>query len=413
MQKNQNLFIEKLENGLTIIVDQIDGVESVSYELSIPGGLIHEGEDQAGSVLLLAELTSRGAGDLNARQISDAFEGLGARHSESASSDSFSFRGLCLAPEFAECLGLTALQVLHPTLPEEEIAPIKSLLLQDIQSLPDSPSRLAMKELYAGYLPSPYNRSGLGTIEGISSATRSSLQELHAKFFSPQGAVLSVAGKVKVEEVVALAKKLFSKWTGAELKDPHFTEATCPGYKHIHSDSAQLQIALAFPSARYGDAEYYSAKVASVILSGGMFGRVFVEVREKRGLVYSVYARHLADRHSAYFVAYAGTTPERAQETLDVLSETLASVSKDLSPDELSRAKTHMKSSLVLGEESTSSRAVSNANDYWMLGRIRPFEEIMEQINLVDQSRIAELCNKFPAAKFYLTTLGSRELKVN
>ncbi len=411
MSSKSEVVIEKFSNGLTVIVERMEAVQSVAYDLTIPGGLIHEDPSEVGGVLVLAELVSRGAGDMDARQISDAFENLGARHSESATSDSFIFRGICLGPEFEESLKLTALQVLKPVLPEEEIPAIQSLLIQDINSLPDSPGRRVMENLHNKFLPEPFNRSDMGTLEGISSFNHESARKLHERFFSPQGSILSVAGNVEPAAVIRIAKELFGEWKGGKTETSDFSAVICPGQSHIEFESAQLQIALAFPSAKYGDPEYYSAKVASAVLSGGMFGRVFIEVREKRGLVYSVSARHVSEKQYGYFLAYAGTTPERAQETLDVLVNELRRLPDDLETEELNRAKTYMKSSLVLGDESTAARAISNAHDYWNLGRIRDFDEIMQQINAVDAAAIAALYKRFGAEQYYLATLGSRVLK--
>ena len=407
-----SVVIEQLPNGLTVIVEPVSGVESVAYQLMIPGGWVFESEDLQGGVMILAELTSRGVENLDARELSDAFDRLGARHSESVGSEHFSYGGMCLSQEFPEALRLTALEVLNPTLPEHEIAPIQSLLIQDINSLPDSPSRKVMHDLYAGYFPKPYNRSSLGTVAGIEKTTKSHLQALHQTMFSPQGAVFSVAGKVEIAQALSHVKKLFGNWSGQKNTQPTFGKVASSGYQHINVDSAQLQIALAYPSAPFGHPDYYAAKVASSILSGGMFGRVFVEVREKRGLVYSVSARHSANKDYGVVVAYAGTTPERAQETLDVLVAELRNLPGTIKNEELSRAKTTIKSSLVLGEESTASRAASNAQDFWIGKRVRPFEEIMANIEAVQAKDIDTLCQHFPADKFYLTTLGKSELTI-
>ena len=225
--------------------------------------------------------------------------------------------------------------------------------------------------------------------------------------------MLSVAGKVEVAQVIDIAKKLFGSWDGVKNTQPEFGKVVTSGYEHVSFDSAQLQIALAYPSAPFGHPDYYAAKVASSILSGGMFGRVFVEVREKRGLVYSVSARHSANQDYGVIVGYAGTTPERAQETLDVLVAELRNLPGTIKSEELSRSKTTIKSSLVLGEESTASRASSNTQDFWVGKRIRPFEEIMDNIESVQAEDIDRLCQNFPADKFYLTTLGKNKLNLS
>lgn len=410
---SESVVIEQLPNGLTLIVEPVKGVESVAYELLIPGGLVYEKAGREGGVLLLAELTSRGAGDMDAKALSDAFDRLGARHSEGAGGERFGYRGMCLSEEFPQALALSALEVLSPLLPADEIAPIQSLLIQDINSLPDNPSRRVMHELYSKYLPSPYNCSSMGTVAGIASCDRTYLKELKEDFFSPHGSILSVAGNVTVSQVQALSQQLFGSWQGRKNTAPKFGAVAGSGGSHIDFESAQLQIALAYPSAPFGHEDYYAAKVASSILSGGMFGRVFIEVREKRGLVYSVSARHSANQDYGVVVAYAGTTPDRAQETLDVLTHELRALPGTVTHDELARAKTNIKSGLVLGEESTASRAGSNAQDYWIAKRVRPFEEIMDHIQAVGAAQIDRFYEHFPANDYFLTTLGSVKLQQN
>ena len=148
------------------------------------------------------------------------------------------------------------------------------------------------------------------------------------------------------------------------------------------------------------------------LLGASMFGRLFVELREKRGLCYSVYARHGSTMSYGTVTAYVGTTPERAQESLDVLVGEMEKLHGSVTIDELERAKTNLKAALVMGEESPGSRAASNATDWWFLKRIRPLSEINGEIDKVTIESVNDFLRVYPFRPASLLTLGKNELKV-
>ncbi|MCB0319177.1 MAG: insulinase family protein, partial [Bdellovibrionales bacterium] len=357
--------IETLANGLTVIIEEISHVESVAYDLFIPGGIIYDKADKIGASLILSELSSRGAGGLSSRELSDAFESLGISRSEGTGQDRYIYAGNLIAKNLDRAIELTAKMLSAPLLPKEEVPNIKNILLQDIHSLNDSPVRRAMIELSKNYLPDPFGRPNIGTLEGIKSTSIVDLKAEWLESFKPNGSVLSIAGKVKVDDVLKIVEKHLGSWKGDAKIKPNFGKVNSKGSKHIDYDGAQLQVTVAYPAAKFGDKHYYTAKVLNGVLSGGFTGRLFVEVREKRGLCYHISASHGANASYGAVTCYAGTTPERAQETLDVMLSVLKGVKGNVSEEELKRSKALILSSLVIGEESTSSRAASNAGDWW------------------------------------------------
>ncbi len=404
------MHIQTLANGLTVIVEEMPHVESAAYDLLIPGGIIVDSPESIGASLILAELTSRGAGDLDARQLMEQFDDLGVRHGESAGHDRYYYHGGLIADTLAEALKLVALMVKAPSFPDEEIEPIRSVFIQDIASIGDNPSRRAMMQLSERYYPSPFNRPSTGTVVGLNAVDSQVLKSLWSKAFRPQGAILSVAGNVSASAVLSQANDLFGEWSGTAPALPEFGLVTPPTIHHIEHESSQLQIVMAYPSAKFADPDYYVAKVVAGILSGGMFGRLFIEVREKRGLVYSVYARHSATNLYGTMSIYAGTTPERAQETLDVTLHELNNLVGTVTEEELLRAKANLKASVIMGDESSSSRASSSAADFWLMRRVRSLEEIQQGIDRVSTEDIDHFINRYPPQHYSLLTLGSRSL---
>ena len=163
---------------------------------------------------------------------------------------------------------------------------------------------------------------------------------------------------------------------------------------------------------RFNEDGYYPGKLAVSILGASMFGRLFVEVREKRGLCYSVYARHGSTTSYGTVTAYVGTTPERAQESLDVLLKELNGLEGTVTQDELERARTNLKAALIMGEESPGARAGSNAQDWWLLKRVRPLSEINAEIDKVTVQSIDAFLSTYPFRPCSLLTLGKNKLTI-
>ena len=184
------------------------------------------------------------------------------------------------------------------------------------------------------------------------------------------------------------------------------------GRAHLAKETTQTQIAISYPSVPFGHPEYYDAQGAVQVLSGGMGARLFTEVREKRGLCYSVWASYQTFKDRASILCYAGTTNERAQETLDVTLGELQRLVAGVSEEEVERVRAGLKSSVIMQEESTSARAGALASDWYYLGRVRPMEEIQEAIDTLSPRAILQHVRKNPPHDFTIVTLGPKALKL-
>lgn len=406
------ITIHELPNGLVVLVEEMKHVESASYDLVMPGGYLCDDAHTVGASVMLADLMGRGAGPFDSRGLSEAFEDSGIRHGEGAGADRLALSGSLVADKLPRALELVGHIVRRPRLPDQEIAPIRSVMLQDIASLTDNPARRALIELISRYCPAPYNRSSLGEASGIESTTLETLRALHQRFCNAQGAILSVAGRVEASSVLEVVREHFGEWSGPACVIPEFPGPSPFRYHHVESDSAQVQIAMAAPSVRFGDPRYYAGKIAVSILGASMFGRLFMELREKRGLCYSVYARHSSNASYGTVTAYVGTTPERAQESLDLLIQECAGLKGSVTSEEVERAKTNLKSALVMGEESPASRAASNANDWWLLKRVRSLKEINGEIDKVSVDSVNDFLEHHPCTPATVLTLGAAPLTV-
>jgi predicted Zn-dependent peptidase len=386
-------------------------VRSAALNFLVPAGCVYDPPKHAGMGAVLAALMMRGAGKRNSRELMLALDSLGVDHDESVGSLHMRFWGSTLARNIAKALEIYADVLRRPHLPKAELDPVKALAFQDLQSLEDDPKQKALVELRRRHYPPPLGQDRRGTPEGIRSLKADTLRTHYQHYFQPRGAILSIAGNVEWKPLLALAKKLFVDWKpGAEpelkLGKP------LPKRDHLMKETEQTQIGIAFDSVAFGQPHYYAALGAVNVLSGGMSARLFTEVREKRGLCYAVWATYQTFKDRGSILCYAGTTNERAQETLDVTLQELERLQQGIEPDEVARVQAGLKSSLIMQEESTSARAGSIASDWYYLGRVRSFDEIQQAINALTPESIIDYLKQHPPGDYTIVTLGPRSLAV-
>lgn len=412
MAREQLFDVHHCGNGVTILGEPIAGVSSAAVAVLVPAGAAHDPMGQEGSTTVLTELLQKGAGLFDARGLSAEFEKCGILRTHSAGGEASVFSMSLLAEHVERALELNALMLLDPVLPAGEFESVRELALQDLEALEDEPASKAMQELAARFYPAPFGRSQLGTVEGVKALTPESVRRYYERTFLDQPLLIGIAGQYRWTDVVKTVERVFRRWRGTSAAltvPPMRTDGTST---HLHKDSAQVQIALAYPSVSLGHPSYYAARVAIGILSGGMAGRLFVEVREKRGLVYRVGASLSAARGRGAVFASAGTTPENAEETLTVMLRELRGVGEGITPEELRRSIVELKSSLIMQSESSSVRAGALVSDWWNIQRLRSLREIQTAIEAVTAEAVAEHQGAFPVSPLTLVTLGSKQVEV-
>lgn len=407
----QDVFHHTLANGLTLLAEPMGHVRSAAVNFLVPAGCVHDRADRQGLGTLLSELITRGAGARDSRQLTLALDNLGLDRSESVGSMHVRFYGASLARNIPAALELYADILRRPHLPEEELDAVKALALQDLQGLEDEPRQKVLLELKKRHYPVPLSYDRHGTEEGIEAVSIADVRDQFRRRFGPRNTILSVAGNIEWQPLKEQVERLFGDWQGGgETKLDYGPQP--PQAEHIQKDTTQTQIGIAYPSVPFGHAEYYAALGAVNVLSGGMSSRLFTHVREERGLCYSVWATYQTFKDRASVLAYAGTTNERAQETLDVTLNELKRLKDGIEPDEVDRVRAGLKSSLIMQEESTSARAGAIASDWYYLGRIRPFDEIQAGIDSLTPTSVVEHLHRHPARDFTIVTLGPQALTV-
>lgn len=400
-----------LSNGLTVLVEPMKSVQSAAFALLVPSGSIYDPPDRLGCSSVLSDLIFRGAGNLDNQGLITALDNLGLQYSGRTGNTHITLSGSTLADKLPDALRLFGDIVRRPHLPEDEFDPARNSVVQDLRSIEDEPRQKIFIELRRRCYDAPWGLPAEGTLEGLESLTHADTVALFERAFRPNDTVLAVAGNVSPQEIVQLTEEMFGDW---QLKTAPTWQTSPHGLSvdHLHQDSKQTQIGLAYNSVPYRHPDYYNAWAAVSILSGGMSARLFTEVREKRGLCYSVYATQHSLREEARVLGYAGTTVDRAQETLDVMVETLVNLRQGIEEVELSRCKARAKSAIIMQQESTARRASSLASNWYHLGRVLPMQELQQKIDALTIDSILAYVHEFPARDFTVMTIGPEPLKV-
>jgi predicted Zn-dependent peptidase len=247
----------------------------------------------------------------------------------------------------------------------------------------------------------------LGREEDLKRATPKALREDFGRRYTPRGAILAVAGGVSWERLLGALEPL-ALWEGEEaLYLPPLLAS--PERFALRRPTAQVQIGLAYPDVGPEDPGFYAARLALEVLSGGMSSRLFTEVREKRGLVYAVSAFPAGVKGQGLLMAYAGTTRDRAKETLAVMLQEMERLAEGVTEEELARAKVGLRTALVMGDESIRTRASSMARDLYMLGRVRPLAEIEARVEGTTLEEVNAFLRAHPYRDPWVGLLGEVE----
>jgi predicted Zn-dependent peptidase len=407
----ERFFQHTFPNGLTLLAEQMAGVQSAAMTVLVPAGSASDPADRGGSSTVLSDLVLRGAGSRNSRELTDYLDSLGLQRSSSVGVHHSRFGCAALAGPVLEGMGTYADIIRRPHLPADGFASAQDLALQALAGVDDEPRQKLMIRLREWHLPSPYGRNSMGSVPELEKLTVEQCKIDHAARYHAKGAILAIAGNIDFATVREAVEKHFGSWAGQEQSA--FELLPPPGnVLHEPQASEQTHIGLAWPSVPETSDDYYTVRMAVEVLSGGMSGRLFTEVREKRGLCYSVWAGYSSLKGLGSIFGYAGTSNDRAQATLDCFVSELHRLQKGVTPQELDRAKIGIKASTIMQGESTSARAGAIAHDFFMRGRIRTLEEIKTAIDAVTVDRVNAYLKDHPAGPFTFVTVGPKALKL-
>jgi len=404
-------FQHTFANGLTLLAERMPAMQSAAMTVLLPAGASTDPVDRSGAATVLCDLVLRGAGERDSRQLTEYLDRLGLQRSSSVGIHHSRMGCAAVAHKVMEGLPVYADIIRRPRLPEEGFTAARDLALQALSGIDDEPRHKLMIKLREWHFPSPYGRNTMGEPQELEKLTLDLVKTDWRQRYHAQGAILSMAGNVEFGPLREEVERHFGDWDNQPV--PEFQIMPPPGrFHHEHQQSEQTHIGIAYPSIPETDDDYYTVRLAIEILSGGMSGRLFTEIREKRGLCYSVSAGYSSLKGRGSIMGYAGTSNERAQATLDCFFAELHRLEDGVTAAELARAKTGLKASTIMQGESTSARAGAIAHDYFMRGRIRTLEEVKSAIDSVKLGQINDYLKKHPPGPFTVVTVGPKELTI-
>ncbi|GCE26023.1 peptidase M16 [Dictyobacter alpinus] len=404
-----NYFYHKLPNGIELIGQRMPSLSSISFGFQLDAAVVHEPADKQGLAHLFEYMLFQGTKTKDARALNEAFESLGARKGASTSLETAMVWGQIVNTKFDTTLNLFRDILLTPTFPREELDQMRNLVLQEIRRRDDEPMSRIFELVRANfYKGTALSRLVLGTDEDVRKLQRQDLRDFWQARYQPNNVLFSIAGNFDWEHVVERVQDLFGDWqgeappSGEQLPNPQQSVSL------EFREGKQEHIGMMVPFPNYTDPDYYAALVVSEVLGGSMASRLFVEVREKRGLVYSVSAGLAGNKHIGALRIYAGTTPEQGHECLEVIINELRKLEQDgITADELERAKVQLKSENVMRGEGSGSRMSAILRSWWYEQRLQTIQEVKDAIDAVTQEQVLRVLKRYsPVHPLTIAAIG-------
>ena len=381
---DQTTPLTTLDNGLRIVTETMPGAASVSLGAWVGVGTRHEAVEVNGVSHLLEHMVFKGTRRRSAEQIAVEIEAVGGQINAYTGRENTAYYVKVLAEDLVLGTDIIADIVQHAALPEDELVREREVVLQEIGMSMDTPDDIIFDHFqHAAFPGQAMGRPVLGHADVVSCMSREALAGHRQRHYTTENLVVSAAGQVEHQAFVDLVARTFadlpSSQTGASepavYRGGEYREA---------KDLEQLHLLLGFEGLRFHHADTYAAQLLSTALGGGMSSRLFQEIREKRGLVYSVYSFMSSYLDSGLFGIYAGTGPDEIGTLVPVMCEEVRRIGMDLREEELDRAKAQLRAMLLMGGESTGGRCEALAQHVLIHGKPLPTSEIVDKINAVD-----------------------------
>jgi predicted Zn-dependent peptidase len=403
---NEQVAITTLPSGLTVLTERMDRVETVSFGAYIGAGTRHETAAENGVAHFLEHMAFKGTATRSAVDIAEAIENVGGHINAYTSREQTAYYVKLLKEDLALGVDIIGDILCHSSFEPEELERERGVILQEIGQANDTPDDIVFDHFQSAAYPSqPMGRPVLGTEAIIRGLKRDALPGFMGQHYTPENMVVAACGNLEHDAVVDLVARHFADLPNASAQPPMPADYLGGEYRETR-ELDQAHIVLGFAAPGYGEPDYYPAMLLSTLLGGGMSSRLFQEIREKRGLVYSIYSFTAPAVDGGLFGIYAGTGESEAAELMPVTLEELAKVQHNISAAELNRARAQLKAGLLMSLESTGSRCEQVARQWQIFGRIIPASETVAKIEAVTEADIRAVAGKIFRTRPTLATLG-------
>ena len=395
-----------LQNGLRVVSDPMAAVESVSLGVWVGVGTRYEKPEVNGVSHLLEHMAFKGTKRRSALAIAEEIEAVGGHINAYTTRESTTYYVQVLKEDVALGVDLIADILQNSTMETEELERERTVILQEIHQANDSPDDVVFDNFQeAAYPDQPMGRQVLGNANIVGSMGRDTIMDYMDSHYNADTMVLSAAGRVDHDELVRLARDNFSDLPKGEQASREAANYT-GGQSIVARELEQAHLLLGFEGVGYEDPDFYAVAVLSTLFGGGMSSRLFQEIREKRGLVYSIYSFVPSYSDSGLFGIYAGTGEEETAELIPLVCDEIKKMCDGVGADELTRARAQIKASILMSLESSSSRCEQLARQMMVFGRPLPTEEIVASIEAIDGDAILNAAQRIFATPLTVTALG-------
>ena len=402
---NNNVRVTTLDNGFRIVTERMPGLKSASLGVWVSAGCRNERLQQNGIAHFLEHMAFKGTKKRNALQIAEAIEDVGGYINAYKSREMTAYYVRVLEDDVPLALDVISDIVLNSVFDPKELEIERGVILQEIGQSLDTPDDIIFDWLQdTAYPDQAMGRAILGSTENVRSFSREDLQNFVTEHYGPEQMVLSAAGSVDHDALVEEARSLF----GDLNRTPKFSNEPSKfigGEVRVIKDLEQAHFALSFESASYLDDNIYTAQIYSTALGGGMSSRLFQEIREKRGLCYSIYASAGAFADSGMMTIYSGTSSNDISGLANITIDEIKRSASDMTDEEVARSRSQMKAGMLMGLEGASARCERLARTILIFNRVPDLDEIVSKIDAVNAEHVKEfaqnLCNSSVAYALY------------
>jgi len=387
--------LHTLSNGFRIVTEAMPGLKSASVGVWVGAGGRHERVEQNGIAHFLEHMAFKGTKTRTPLQIAEAIEDVGGYINAYTSREMTAYYVRLLEDDVALGVDVIADILLNPIFDPNEIEVERGVILQEIGQALDTPDDIIFDWLQeAAYPDQALGRTILGPSERVQSFTRDDLSGFVGEHYGPNQMILAAAGAVDHDEIVKQAEALFGHLPSVKpttlIQPARFGGAE----RRETKDLEQVHFALGIEGPDYRDPKIYTAQIYSSVMGGGMSSRLFQEVREHRGLCYTIFAQAGAYEDTGLTTIYAGTSSEQIAELVNVTADQMKRAADDMTDKEVDRARVQMKAGLLMGLESPSNRAERLARLLSIWGRIPSLEETIERIDDVTTAKVKAFAGK-------------------
>jgi predicted Zn-dependent peptidase len=395
-----------LPNGFRIVTEHMPGLKSASAGVWVMAGGRHETAPQNGIAHFLEHMAFKGTARRTSLQIAEAIEDVGGYINAYTSREMTAYYARVLQADVGLALDVIGDIVLNPAFDPREIEVERGVILQEIGQALDTPDDIVFDWLQeVSYPDQPFGRTILGPEERVSAFSRADLQGFVATHYGPGQMILSAAGAVDHDQIVAQAIDIF----GAMAAKPAttFQKAEFRGLERREVKKLeQVHFAMAFDAPSYRHADVHAAQIYAMVMGGGMSSRLFQKIREERGLCYSIFAQSGAYEDAGQITLYAGTSAEDIKSLTQLTVDELKRAADDMSEAEVARARAQIKAGMLMGLESPSSRAERIARLLAIYDRVPDIDESVSKIDAVTTADVKRYAGELIGADAALALYG-------